>query len=78
MNESDTRLKLIDPAIMKSWDRDTQVFTEYYFTDGEIVVRGNMVTRKDKKKAEHPYRYRRGQRYRSHGRRRLAAGHGIR
>ena len=51
MNESDTRLKLIDPAIMKSWDRDTQVFTEYYFTDGEIVVRGNMVTRKDKKKA---------------------------
>lgn len=53
MNESDTRLKLIDPAIMKSWDCDSQVFTEYYFTDGEIVVRGNMVTRKDKKKADY-------------------------
>ena len=57
MNESDTRLKLIDPAIMKSWDRDTQVFTEYYFTDGEIVVRGNMVTRKDKKKADYLLMY---------------------
>ena len=57
MNESDTRLKLIDPAIMKSWDRDSQVFTEYYFTDGEIVVRGNMVTRKDKKKADYLLMY---------------------
>ena len=53
MNESDTRLKLIDPAIMKSWDRNTQVFTEYFFTSGEIVVRGSMVTRKDKKKADY-------------------------
>lgn len=57
MNESDTRLKLIDPAIMKLWNRDTQVFTEYYFTDGEIVVRGNMVTRKDKKKADYLLMY---------------------
>lgn len=57
MNESDTRLKLIDPAIMKSWDRDSQVFTEYYFTDGEIVVRGNLVMRKDKKKADYLLMY---------------------
>lgn len=57
MNESDTRLKLIDPAIMKSWDRNSQIFTEYYFTDGEIVVRGNMVTRKDKKKADYLLMY---------------------
>ena len=57
MNESDTRLKLIDPAIMKLWNRDAQVFTEYYFTDGEIVVRGNMVTRKDKKKADYLLMY---------------------
>ena len=57
MNESDTRLKLIDPAVMKSWDRDSQVFTEYYFTDGEIVVRGNLVTRKDKKKADYLLMY---------------------
>lgn len=57
MNESDTRLKLIDPAITKSWDRDSQVFTEYYFTDGEIVVRGNLVMRKDKKKADYLLMY---------------------
>lgn len=57
MNESDTRLKLIDPAIMKSWNRDSQVFTEYYFTDGEIVVRGNLVMRKDKKKADYLLMY---------------------
>lgn len=57
MNESDTRLKLVDPAIMKSWDRDRQVFTEYYFTDGEIVVRGNFVTRKKKKKADYLLMY---------------------
>lgn len=57
MNESDTRLKLIDPVIMKSWDRDSQVFTEYYFTDGEIVVRGSMVTRRDKKKADYLLMY---------------------
>ena len=57
MNESDTRLKLIDPAIMKSWDRNTQVFTEYFFTSGEIVVRGSMVTRKDKKKADYLLMY---------------------
>lgn len=57
MNESDTRLKLIDPAIMKSWDRNTQIFTEYFFTGGEIVVRGSMVTRKDKKKADYLLMY---------------------
>lgn len=57
MNESDTRLKLIDPAIMKSWDRNTQVFTEYFFTSGEVVVRGSMVTRKDKKKADYLLMY---------------------
>ena len=57
MNEADTRLKLIDPAILKSWNRDTQVFTEYCFTDGEIVVRGNFVSRKDKKKADYLLMY---------------------
>ena len=38
MNESDTRLKLIDPALKQSWELN-QIRTEYYFTDGEIVVR---------------------------------------
>ena len=42
VNESDVRLKLIDPVLKKSWDADNQIFTEYYFTDGEIIVRKGM------------------------------------
>lgn len=52
MNESDTRLKLIDPALKKTWELD-QIRTEYYFTDGEIVVRGRMTMRKKPKKADY-------------------------
>lgn len=57
MNESDTRLKLIDPALKKSWDPDKQIFTEYYFTDGEIVVRGHFTSRKTPKKADYLLMY---------------------
>lgn len=57
MNESDTRLKLIDPALKKSWDSDKQIFTEYYFTAGEIVVRGHFTTRKKPKKADYLLMY---------------------
>ena len=52
MNESDTRLKLIDPALKQSWELN-QIRTEYYFTDGEIVVRGRMTSRKKPKKADY-------------------------
>ncbi|MFR3451742.1 MAG: hypothetical protein ACLTSX_09425 [Collinsella sp.] len=57
VNESDTRLKLIDPALKKSWDSDKQIFTEYYFTAGEIVVRGHFTTRKKPKKADYLLMY---------------------
>lgn len=57
MNESDTRLKLIDPALKRSWDFKRQIFTEYYFTDGEIVVRGHMTVRKKPKKADYLLMY---------------------
>ena len=57
MNESDTRLKLIDPALKRSWDFKRQIFTEYYFTDGEIVVRGDMAVRKNPKKADYLLMY---------------------
>lgn len=59
MNESDVRLKKIDPALKKAWDPDRQIFTEYYFTDGEIVVRKNLQTRKKPKKADYLLMYRR-------------------
>lgn len=57
MNESDTRLKLIDPALKKSWDSNKQIFTEYYFTAGEIVVRGHFTKRKKPKKADYLLMY---------------------
>lgn len=54
MNESDTRLKLIDPAMKDAgWDPQKQIFTEYYFTDGEIIVRDKLHTRKSPKKADY-------------------------
>jgi len=56
MNESDTRLKLIDPALKAKWDLK-QIRTEYYFTDGEIIVRGKMTNRKKPKKADYLLSY---------------------
>lgn len=59
MNESDTRLKLIDPALeWAGWDKQRQIYTEHYFTDGEIVVRGRMSTRRTAKKADYLLMYR--------------------
>lgn len=60
MNESDTRLKLIDPALKDAgWDPQKQIFTEYYFTDGEIIVRDKLHTRKKPKKADYLLMYKR-------------------
>ena len=56
MNESDTRLKLIDPVIKKKWSLK-RMTTEYCFTDGEIIVRGHMVARGNKKKADYLLSY---------------------
>ena len=52
MNESDTRLKLIDPVLTARWTHK-RIRTEYYLTDGEIVVRGRMTTRKKPLKADY-------------------------
>ncbi|MCI1664765.1 MAG: DEAD/DEAH box helicase family protein [Atopobiaceae bacterium] len=57
MNESDTRLKLIDPALKKAWNPEKQIYTEFYFTAGEIVVRGNATARKKPKKADYLLMY---------------------
>lgn len=57
MNESDTRLKLIDPALERVWDLKRQIHTEFYFTDGEIVVRGSATARKKPQKADYLLMY---------------------
>ena len=57
MNESDTRLKLIDPALASSSWTLEQIHTEYNYTAGEIVVRGAMVSRKKPKKVDYLLSY---------------------
>ena len=58
MNEEDTKLKLITPAIESAgWDKKTQMFCEYSFTDGEIVVRGQMTSRKKPRRADYLLAY---------------------
>ena len=56
VNESDTRLKLIDPVLTSKWTLK-RIRTEYYFTDGVIVVRGRMTTRKKPQKADYLLSY---------------------
>ena len=54
LNEEDTKLKLITPAVEKAgWDKMKQVFCEYSYTDGEIIVRGKMTTRGKRKKVDY-------------------------
>ena len=58
MNEEDTKLKLITPAVEKAgWNKMTQMFCEYYYTDGEIIVRGKMTTRGKAKKVDYLLMY---------------------
>lgn len=54
MNEEDTKLKLITPAVEKAgWNKMRQMFCEYSYTDGEIIVRGKMTTRGKRKKVDY-------------------------
>ena len=53
LTESDARLRHIDPAIAKAGWQAEQVFTEYYFAAGEVMVRGNKTKRKEGKKCDY-------------------------
>ncbi|MCL2815715.1 MAG: hypothetical protein FWD23_14050 [Oscillospiraceae bacterium] len=53
MSEEDIKLRYITPAIEKKWDRHTQIRMEYSFTDGRVIVRGNIVARGKRKKADY-------------------------
>lgn len=57
-NESDTRLFLIDPKLGRlQWMRPDRISTEYYFTKGKIIVKGDKVVRGEKKKADYLLKY---------------------
>lgn len=54
MSERDICTKYITPAIAKSgWDIKKQIREEVTFTDGRVIVRGNVTTRGKKKRADY-------------------------
>lgn len=54
MSEEDIKMKYITPAIQRAgWDINTQIRAEYTFTDGRIIVRGNMTARGKRKRVDY-------------------------
>lgn len=53
LSERDICSKFINPALQKAgWDMQKQVREELSFTDGRIIVQGNLHTRGKRKRAE--------------------------
>lgn len=59
MTEEDIKLKYITPAIERKWDKLSQIRMEYSFTDGRVIVRGSVVARGKRKKADYILYYKR-------------------
>ncbi|MBL5782258.1 DEAD/DEAH box helicase family protein [Bacillus sporothermodurans] len=58
LSERDICTKFITPAIEQSgWDIHRQVREEYTFTDGRVIVRGNLTSRGKKKRADYLLSY---------------------
>ncbi|MBA4140854.1 MAG: restriction endonuclease, partial [Segetibacter sp.] len=54
LSERDICTKYITPCIKNAgWDIETQVLEEVSFTDGRIIVRGKMVARGIRKRADY-------------------------
>lgn len=54
LSERDICTKYITPAIAQSgWDIHRQIREEYTFTDGQVIVRGNLTARGEKKRADY-------------------------
>ena len=54
LSEEDIKMKYITPAIENAgWDIKKQVRAEYTFTDGRVIVRGNLTSRGKKKRADY-------------------------
>lgn len=58
LSEEDIKMKYITPAIEEAgWNIKTQIRAEYSFTDGKIIVRGNLVVRGKRKRADYILSY---------------------
>ena len=54
MSERDICTKYITPALAKAgWDIKKQIREEVTFTDGRVIVRGNVTTRGKRKRADY-------------------------
>lgn len=53
LTEEDIKLKYITPAIETKWDKMKQIRCEYPFTDGRVMVRGNITARAARKRADY-------------------------
>ena len=59
LSEEDVKMQFITPAVIKrGWNLSSQIRTEYFFTDGQVNVRGNVVIRGKQKKADYLLFYR--------------------
>lgn len=58
LTEEDVKMRYITPSIQDSgWNISTQVRAEYSFTDGKVIVRGNMSSRGKRKRADYLLSY---------------------
>ena len=58
LSEQDICLRYITPALESAgWDKMKQIRTEYTFTDGQVIVRGNISTRGKRKRADYMLSY---------------------
>ena len=61
LTEEDIKYRYITPAIEKAGWIKEQVLMEYFFTDGQVLVRGNTVKRGKRKKADYILTHKDGQ-----------------
>ena len=62
LTEEDVKYRLITPAIENAGWAKEQIFMEYFFTDGQVIVRGDSVGRGKRKKADYLLTFKDGQR----------------
>lgn len=61
LTEEDIKFRFITPALEKAGWIKEQILMEYYFTDGQVLVRGNTVKRGRRKKADYLLTHKDGQ-----------------
>lgn len=53
LTEEDVKFRYVTPAIEKAGWNKNQIFMEYFFTEGQVLVRGKVVKRGPRKKADY-------------------------